>query len=79
MTKCLLFPITVSASKIRLYSTSSINRGAGIVPYTSPMNACKENMSVLCITLKPHFCIENLGFAGYIYFFFILIQNIDCV
>ena len=29
-------------------------------------------------TLKPHFYIEKLGFAGVYLFFLFLLQNIDC-
>ena len=34
-------------------------------------------MSVKCISLKPHFYIEKLGYAGVYLFFLCLLQNID--
>ena len=35
-------------------------------------------MSVKCIALKPHFYIDQLGYAGVYLFFLFLLQNIDC-
>ena len=34
--------------------------------------------SVQYISIKPHFYIEKLGFAGVYLFFLFLLQNIDC-
>ena len=36
-------------------------------------------MSVKCVPLKPHFYIAKLGYAAWVYLFFLfLLQNIDC-
>ena len=73
--------ITMGKSICHIWVNKHSGRGGSTsIPHMTEnlLTAKRENMSVYCIHLIPHFYIAKQGYAGVYLFFLFLLQNIDC-